>query len=70
MCCITSNQKDAVEGKCKKDKGHDLWYSPGPLAEFRLIPMSCLLYRSSKTTASTAMAANFGCIRNAVGYND
>ena len=22
------------------------------------------------TTASTAMAANFGCIRNAVGYND
>ena len=35
-----------VEGKCRKDKGHDLWYRPGPLAEFRRIPMRCLSYRS------------------------
>ena len=34
------------EGKCRKDKGHDLWYRPGPLAEFRRIPMRCLSYRS------------------------
>ena len=27
-------------------KGHDLWYRPGPLAEFRRIPMRCLSYRS------------------------
>ena len=32
--------------KCGKDKGHDLWYRPGPLAEFRRIPMRCLSYRS------------------------
>ena len=29
-----------------KDKGHDLWYRPGPLAEFRRILMRCLWYRS------------------------
>ena len=23
-----------VEGKYKKDQGHDLWYRPGPPAEF------------------------------------
>ena len=39
-------KKGGVEGKCKKDKRHDLWYRPGPLAEFRRIPMRCLLYRS------------------------
>ena len=32
-------EKEGVEGKCRKDKGHDLWYRPGPLAEFRPIPM-------------------------------
>ena len=35
-----------IEGRCRKDKGHDLWYRPGPLAEFRRIPMRCLSYRS------------------------
>ena len=25
---------------------HDLWYRPGPLAEFRRIPMQCLSYRN------------------------
>ena len=28
-------EKKGFEGKCRKDKGHDLWYRPGPLAEFR-----------------------------------
>ena len=41
-----SHRKEGVEGKCRKDEGHDLWYRPGPLAEFRLIPMRCLSYRS------------------------
>ena len=27
-----------VEGKCTKDKDHDLWYRPGPLAEFSEYP--------------------------------
>ena len=27
--------KEAMEGKCRKDKGHDLWYRPGLLEEFR-----------------------------------
>ena len=43
--------KEAMEKKglrvnCRKDKGHDLWYRPRPLAEFRRIPMRCLSYRS------------------------
>ena len=28
-------EKKEIKGKCRKDKGHDLWYRPGPLAEFR-----------------------------------
>ena len=27
-----SHGEEGVEGKCRKDKGHDLWYRPGPLA--------------------------------------
>ena len=30
--------EEGVEGKCRKDKGHDLWYRPGPLEEFRRYP--------------------------------
>ena len=41
-----SHGEEGVEGKCRKDKGHDLWYRPGPFAKFRLIPMCCLSYRS------------------------
>ena len=41
-----SHGEEGIEGKCRKDKGHDLWYRPGPLAEFRRIPMRCLSYRS------------------------
>ena len=40
-----SHGEEEAEGKCRKDKGHDLWYRPGPLAELRGIPMGCLLYR-------------------------
>ena len=38
-----SHGEEGVEDKCRKDKGHDLWYRPGPLAEFRQIPMRCLV---------------------------
>ena len=42
-----SHGEEGVEGKCRKDKGHDLWYMAGPLAEFRRIPnMRCLSYSS------------------------
>ena len=41
-----SHGEEGVEGKCRKDKGHDLWNRPGPLAELRPIPMRCLSYRS------------------------
>ena len=41
-----SHGEEGIEGECRKDKGHDLWYRPGPLAKFRRIPMRCLSYRS------------------------
>ena len=34
-----SDGGEGIEGKYRKDKGHDLWYRPGPLTEFRPIPM-------------------------------
>ena len=37
-----SHGEKGVEGKCRKDNGHDLWYMPGPLAESRQIPMSVI----------------------------
>ena len=39
-----SHGEEGVEGKSKKDKGHDLWYKPEPLVEFRRIPMRCLYH--------------------------
>ena len=41
-----SHGDERNQGKCRKDKGHDLLYRPGPLAEFRRKPMCCLSYRS------------------------
>ena len=41
-----SHGEEGIESECRKDKSHDLWYRPGPLAEFRRIPMRCLSYRS------------------------
>ena len=38
--------EEGVEGKCRKDKDHDRWNRPGPLAEFRRIHMQCLSNRS------------------------
>ena len=29
-----SNRGEQTESKCRKDEDHDLWYGPGPLAEF------------------------------------
>ena len=40
-----SHGEEGIEGKCRKDKRHNLWYSPGPLAEFRGITLRCLSYR-------------------------
>ena len=39
-----SHRVEGVEGSCRIDKGHDLWYRPEPLAEFRRILMHCLSY--------------------------
>ena len=36
-----SNGGERTESKCRKDEDHDLWYGPGPLADFRRVSM-CL----------------------------
>ena len=59
-----SNGEERTESKCRKDKDHDLRYGTGPPAEFRRVPMRCLEWAA---TASSAMAASTGCTRNAVG---
>ena len=41
-----SNEGERAESKCRKDKDHDLWYRPGPPAEFRQVSM-CRLSRWS-----------------------
>ena len=32
---IIAESRDRAEGKCRKDEDHDLWYGPGPPAQFR-----------------------------------
>ena len=54
-----SHGEEGVEGKCRKDKGHNLWYRPGPLAEFRQIPMRCLSYRSRQQQHLLQWLQNF-----------
>ena len=58
------------QSKCRKDEDHDLWYDlwygPGPLAEFRRVSMCCLLHWSGQQQ-HPARAASTGCTRNAVG---
>ena len=39
-----SNGGEWTERKCRKDKDHDLWYGPGPSAEFRRVSMCRLSY--------------------------
>ena len=39
-----SNGEERTESKCRKDKAHDLWYRPGPPAEFRQVSICRLLH--------------------------
>ena len=43
-----SNGEERTESKCRKDKDHDLWYGPGPSAEFRRVSMCCLSHLSGQ----------------------
>ena len=43
-----SNVGERTESKCRKDEDHDLWYGPGPLAEFRIVSMCCLVHWSGQ----------------------
>ena len=43
-----SNGGERTESKCRKGKDHDLWYGPGPPAEFRQVSMCCLLHWSGQ----------------------
>ena len=43
-----SNKEERTESKCRKDEDHDLWYGPGPPAEFRLVSMRQLLHWSGQ----------------------
>ena len=51
--------KEAM-GKCRKDKGHDLWYRPGPLAEFRQIIPICAVCHTGVTGNNYSIYCN-GC---------
>ena len=42
-----SNGGERAENKCRRDKDHDLWYGTGSPAEFRQLPMRCLMHWSS-----------------------
>ena len=53
-----------VEGKYKKDQGHDLRYRPGPPAEFIWDHIQFLSYRIGIYCKCCVY------IRNAAGYND
>ena len=43
-----SNGKERTESKCRKDEDHDLWYGPGPPAEFRQVSMHRLSHWSGQ----------------------
>ena len=43
-----SNGGERTESKCRKDEYHDLWYGPGPLAEFRWVSMCNLSHWSGQ----------------------
>ena len=62
--------KEAMEekgqSKCRKDEDHDLWYRPGPLAEFRQVSMCRLLHRSGQQQHLLQRLQVLGCTRNAV----
>ena len=50
MCqeALDLERSNGGESKCMKEEDHDLWYRPGLPAEFRRVPMSCLLYWSGQ----------------------
>ena len=54
-----SHGEEGVEGKCRKEKV--MIFSTG----LDRVPAN-----THVLSASTAMATNFGCVRNAAGYND
>ena len=43
-----NNGGERTESKCSKDKDHDLWYGPGPPAEFMRVSMRCLSHWSGQ----------------------
>ena len=43
-----SNGKERTESKCRKDEDHDMWYGPGPPAEFRRVSMRHLSHWSGQ----------------------
>ena len=45
---IKSNGGERTASKCRKDKEYDLWYGPGPPAEFRLVSMHHLSHWSGQ----------------------
>ena len=54
--------------KCRKDRVHDPWCRPESPGEYQFFVANALsVVQKYATTASTAMAANTGCIRNAMG---
>ena len=60
-------EKARVEGKCRNGEGHDLWYRPGPPAEFRQIPMHCLLYRSRQQQHLMQWLQTLGALKKCSG---
>ena len=50
-----SHGDEGDEGKCRKDKGHDLRYRLGPLTEFRRITMCCLSFFLSLSICCLAL---------------
>ena len=43
-----SNGGERTEIKSRKDEDHDLWYGPGPPAEFRRVSMCSLSHWSGQ----------------------
>ena len=42
------NGGERTESKCRKDEAHDLWYRPGPPAEFRRVSMRGLSHSNGQ----------------------
>ena len=43
-----SNGGERAESKCREDEDHDLWYKPGPPAEFRQVSIHLLAHWSGQ----------------------